>query len=265
MSTFALTNQGTPPLTDTTELEQRVARMALPVRPLATGYYRLSGDCAEDLLVTLLAEVDETILPRRIKLVTDTDQTVYLFVKDRRLMRVAQPHRQGVPPTSKTVQAGDMIARLQEILTGATKAILQSSRNMAGCPTDTGGCTLSMLLDVLGGAEKADPVLGFFSALSAQTKAWITLDPAGNFLEQGGDPTMVGGLRTLANDGLAGFDEQLVQTMANPEQPGCIVLDTGTRDGNMLVYARSQSSGFVAVLPHSELPDLLPLWRVHFC
>lgn len=263
MNSLAMTDHGPSRVTETRSLPDRIKRFSQPVQISQTGYRRLSGNCSESLLGALLSEIDETILSRRIKLVTDTDQTVYLHVAGRRLMRISQPSEKTEP--SQPVTAIELIARLQTVLVGATKAALFNIRSGAGRARPDSGYSADMLaaaasLD-LASQQDWDPVPAMFTALKTQATAFVTLDPAGNILRCGGDKSWSDRLDALARHGLDDIDAQLIQSLPRPEHPGCIMLSAGGTTGAILLYARSQAAGFLAILPPEALPTVQSAWR----
>ena len=106
-----------------------------------------------------------------------------------------------------------------------------------------------------------DPVPGLFTTLGRRMTAFVTLDPAGNILKHGGDKDWSHRLDTLARHGLDDIDAQLIQSLPSPEHPGCIMLSAGGSGGAILLYARSQVAGFLAILPADALPSAQSAWR----
>jgi len=257
-------DHGPPPVAETTGLRDRVKRLAESVQVLQTGFRRLSGNCPESLLRAVLCEIDETILPRRIKLVTDTDQAAYLHVAGRRLMRVSQSPDEAHSEPSHSATAAVLMGLLQTVFADATKAALSNTRSGPGQISSETGCTATMLaaaasLDIAPQPDR-DPVPGLFTALSRHMTAFVTLDPAGNILKLGGVKDWSHRLDTLARHGLDDIDAQLIQSLPSPEHPGCIMLSAGGSGGAILLYARSQAAGFLAILPADALPSAQSAW-----
>ncbi len=258
-------DHGPSPVTETTGLLDRVKRLAQPIQISQTGYRRLSGNSGESLLSALLSEIDETILSRRIKLVTDTEQTAYLHVAGRRLMRVSHSPDEAPAEPAHLVTAAALIGQLQTVFAGATKAALFNNRSGAGRARSDSGFSAAMLaaaalLDLAPHPDR-DPVPGMFTALSVRMTAFVTLDPAGNILKRGGDKNWSHRLDTLARQGLDDIDAQLIQSLPRPEHPGCIMLSAGGSSGAVLLYARSQAAGFLAILPADALALAQSAWR----
>ena len=265
MSNLAVKTQGPQPISDLTNLNDRVKKLTHPVHVLANGYLRLQGENTESLLSALLSEIDETILPRRIRLVTNTDQVLHLYVTDRRLMRLARPKEQ---QTSQAARPSKLIDQLRELLAGATKAAIQSTRANVARSHSNPGYTASELAGVatleLTPPETSDPVPALFTTLASRMVASVTFDPAGNISGRGGNPDWLRQLENLARKSLADIDAQMIQSLSDPDQPGCLLLSAGDDDGFMLLYARSHASGFMAILPTSELPAIQPAWRAFY-
>jgi len=268
MNNLAMKQQDQRLSAKTTGLEDRVSRLSNPVGVLASGYRTLRGNSAESLLSALLREVDETILPRRIKVLTNTDQVAYLHVANRRLFRVTLPGGQMDAESAPPGSAAGMVTKLLEFFTDASKAVVHSKRSDDGTTQTDTGYEISALTDAtsmdLASSNKPDPVQVFCAALADHASALITLDPSGQFQSRDGDPAWCQRLENLILSGLADIDAQMVQSLTAPDQPGCIFLSTGADDGFLLVYARSQRTGFLAALPASQLSSIQPAWLASF-
>lgn len=265
MNDLALKSRATHPSAIVATLEDRVRRLVKPVRVLASGYRILSGENAGDLLAALLTELDETILPRTVKVVTNTNQTLYLDVVNRRLTGIAPANGQAAPGETILSDADAVGRQLRDFFANATKAVVFVSGTEAVSALSETGYTMPVLaaaasLD-LEMQAKPDAVEALFAGFANHMEAWITLDQTGNPQKHGGEPAWCRRLNVLALDGLADIDAQLVQSLATPEQPGCIFLNAGGSDGIMLVYARSQNFGFLATIPASEFPEIQTVWK----
>ena len=252
-----------PHLAGTLERAQRLAR---PYGLLADGAQRLPGDTGESLLASLMVELDETILPRRFNLVTDTGRSVGLRVAGRRLLRIEPEARE--PGETQPDTAATMLGQLQQILRGATAASLCGLRIDRTSPGSDPGIAISSIVAAGGWFQSEptapDPVPDLFNALSGRITAWLMLDPSGNKSKQGGDSVQLRRLGTLVREGLEGIEIQMANSLADPKDPGCVLLSCGGNNGLTLVYARSQYGGMLALLPTSEISCVLPAWRAFY-
>jgi len=242
---------------------ERIQRLARPYGLLANGARHLSGTTGKTLMMSLLVEFDETILPRQLTLETDTGRLVGLRVAGRRLLWIDSAAGEPQPGT-----AGEMLAALQQIFDGATTALLWSRRAARADPGDIAGIAISALVAAGGLFQSApaphDPVPGLFNALSGRMTAWLMLDGPGNKVEQGGDATQLQRLGTLVREGLDDIEKQMAHALADPKEPGCVMLSSGGASGLTLLYARSGNSRLLALLASSDISGVLPAWRAFY-
>lgn len=267
MKNLTVIEQDSHSMADAVRLEVRIAQLAKPVSMLAPGFRRLSGTNPESLLAALLLEMDETVLPRVFKVITDSGQSAFLNVANRRLLQIDRSGGQFGSLEPPFDNAESLVDQLRHIFAGATKAGLRSSRAASADTLFDVGFTLSTLAAAgsvdFGDLPDPDPVPAFFSALVDCMIAWVKLDPTGHSGEQGGDPDRCRRLESLAREGLADIDAQLIHSLENPDHPGCILLNSG--GGSVaLIYARSKNAGFLAILPSKELPAFHSTWRSFF-
>jgi len=219
-------------------------------------------------LISLLNELDETVLPRKFDLATNNGQSACLYVVRRRLIRIDRNDTKRdsgeMPPES----AGTMMATLAQVFDGATKARLQITRTDCLRSGLTTGHSISALASAgsltLKPRPDPDPVPTLFNALGDQMAAWVKLDPNGNIVGQDGDPARVTSLERVVRNSLTDMETQLAQTLPDPDQPGCMLLNLNAFGGMSVLYARSFSTGFLALLPASELANLQRCWRTFY-
>ncbi len=245
---------------------ERVQRLARPYGLLAEGAQRLSGNTGETLLVSLMVELDETILPRQFKLETNTGRSVVLRVAGRRLLGIDAKATEARDTQPGAV--GKTLGDLQQIFHGATKATLCSQRIVRATPGADPGIAISAIV-AAGGLFQSlpatpDPVPELFKALSGRITAWLVLDSSGNKVEKGGDSDQLDRLDTLVRDGLEDIEIQMAHSLTDPNEPGCVMLSSGGTNGLTLLYARSQHGGLLALLPTSEISSVLPAWRAFY-
>lgn len=265
MSNLAKVEQVAHPITRQVDLASRVKSFASPVTVLANGHRCLPGGSVRTLLAGLLHEIDEAILPRQIKMMTDTGRTSYLRVGNRRLLEVQPAEALENQESCRSTEPGILLHHLNEALAGATEAEILITRLAPdlcqidkGCPAVALAAASSI---VLHRQANQDPVPAFFAALKGDMSAWITLDQTGSCQKRGGDSAWVDRLADLTRDGLAEIDAQMIQALSAPDQPGCVILNFGGDGGLLLVYARSGPSGFAAILPASRFSAAQTAWK----
>lgn len=236
-------------------LRDRVARLAAPVKVLRSGYRSVPVDKGADLLGLILREIDETIQPRGITLVTDTGRSLVLHVVDRRLVHISPPGKGGaVAPDAENPTPSHLINQLQHVLDGAARIALHSKHNQnEALSAERGYRAADLAASALVEFSPVDPVWDLFDQLGSCSLARVTLDPSDWILARDGDEDWIARLSEFTQNGLADIDAQLVQTLASPDQPGCIYLDAGNESTLALVYARAPEGGFLAVIPSTQL------------
>ncbi len=265
MSRLAKVEQVAHPIVRQPDLKSRVKKLAKPIRVLANGHRYLSGDDPNSLLAGLLLEVHETILPREINVMADTGGVTCLQVGGRRLFAIGAGEELESHESCRSSKLEFVLQHLKQVLSGAKSVELQVTH----CAADTShldkGCSALALASaaaiVLDRQINLDPVPGLFAALKGEMTAWVTLDHSGNYSNRGGEPYMTDQLKDLTRNGLAEIDAQLVQSLTSPDHPGCVILDCGEESGLLLAYARSNSSGFAAILPISSLLNVQSAWK----
>jgi len=265
MNRFAKDEQVAHPIVRQPDLKSRVNRLAKPIRVLANGHRYLSGGDANTLLAGLLLEIHETILPREINVMADTGGTTCLLVGSRQLFGIRPGEELESHESCRSSTLEFVLQHLKQVLSGAKSFELRVARFAADrCHLDKGCSALALASAaaiVLDRHINLDPVPGLFAALKGKMTAWVTLDQSGHCTGHGGEPSLAAELEGLARDGLAEIDAQMVQSLTSPDHPGCVILDCGEESGQLLAYARSNSSGFAAVLPASNLLAVQSAWK----
>jgi hypothetical protein len=265
MSNLAKVELVAHPIIRQVDLAARVKSFAKPVTVLGNGHRCLPGGSAKNLLAGLLLEIDEAILPRQIKVMADTGRITHLRIGNRRLLDIQPAQSLESRESCSSADPGILLDHLNEALAGATEAeILVTRLAPEQCQVDKGCPAVALAAAsaiVLHRQANPDPVPAFYAALKGDMIAWITLDRTGNCQKRGGEAGWVERLVDLSGDGLAEIDAQMVQALSAPDEPGCVILDFGGEGGFLLVYARSGSSGFAAILPASRISAAQTAWK----
>lgn len=252
------------PEEELSKLERRASRLAGTVNVLATGYRKLHGNDAKSFFISILREIDETILPRKIKVLTNKNQVAYLFVGNRRLLQVIVPGEKTNTDSQLEGDVSKVASRLIELFTDANKAVVHSKRTEEADTKSNSGHSIPSLASAasidLTAEKNADTFEVFSSTLMSLAVAWISLGPLGHIESQNGDQTKIQHLDALFKSGLADIEAQLARTLKSPEHPGCIILGSDKNDGFILVYARSSDAGILAMLPAHNMVLIQPAW-----
>ena len=249
----------------TDRLESQLIKLGNSMSRANSGVRRLSAQDARGLLASLLREVDETILPRRIDVETDGRMVAHLHVAARRVLLLNLPGGQVTEPNQI---AAMFTNQLQAALTGATEMTLRITRLAPDPNAATAGCSARRL--AIAASLEIDPIKqqdaarAFFESIRLYSIAWLMLDPAGIPIAADGSETQVARLTEMAQQDLGDLDWQLEQTIPHPGAPGCVLLNYSADAGFCMLYGRSEPGGFMAVLPAQAVPKIQPLWRQHF-
>lgn len=219
----------------------------------------LAGDAPEKLLNALLVEIDETVLPRQLEIETDTGKTIEVLVSSRRLIGLSN---------SKSAECTDprfVLDRLRATFDRASKASINTVRLENTFSRTHNGVSAVSLLAILSvkeqGHSQPNPIPTFFAGLQRQMLAWVTLSGSGRIHKAGGDTRWNSRLVELAKSQLPDLEAQRLQSQKTTNQPGCILLSFGDENGFILLYARSNTSGFLALLPAGGLEAIQSAWR----
>ncbi|WP_109464636.1 hypothetical protein [Albibacillus kandeliae] len=215
------------------------------------------GDAAR-LLVSVLREVDETVLPRQITLTTDTGHRADLTVSNRRLKALAIGDMPCDEPSDPDSAARLFAARLAALVEGAERVTFSYARCAAGFSQRTIGCSARSLAAAAGvnpvTTGQGRTIEGFLGSISAHCLAWILTEQDGR-LRRGGDPVRREALLAFRDearpDPQARFDTRAAK---------CTVLPLP--NGELLVSARDTSCTLQALLPAQALPEVVAAWQM---
>ncbi len=272
MRNLGAMNRNADPRTGGVTLADRVKSLARPVGLAGNGSSSLAGEEAGTLLASLLHEIDETVLPRRFRVATDTGRSVTLHVAGRKLIAIRADGSGsgggggggGLSGNPAVGSGADVIAALGTVFSGATRATLQITRSgepVRGPVTGHSVRALALAAGIpLQPRPDPDPVPGLFRDLAGGLAAWVQLDRDGNIVGRKGDASRVRPLEVLAREHLAEIDSQMTLSLPDPKQPGSLVLSSRDFGAMALVYARSPLAGFLALLPVGAIPGLQQAW-----
>ena len=191
-------------MSDFARLEDKLAKLRQRERIAGEGR-RLRGSTPDDQLASVVAEIDETILPRRLSFAVEGGATIHLAVANRRLQALAPP-----PPELNDSAVSDLADRplhdaeepavlgirdllLAAFADGAPVAIQSSRPPGAGHPSDV-GVPANILARTWGVADaseediSADAIISrFLSGLGDDAIAWLRIEGE-DVTDQGGDP-----------------------------------------------------------------------------
>lgn len=243
----------------------RLQRLTERVRVTGLGHRRLSEQDARALATALLRDIDETILPRHVRVTTNTGRTVLLDIAGRRLLRLEIPGSGGaVGQPDDPLEAAQLIsAELKRALANATELTLQTQRVDSAQDRSDVGCSAASLADAMGldldaleGESLTDKAL---RAVSRHAGAVLVLDGHGRCTRRIGDDGMTSDLETLARDHLREITATMVQAMGRGHGRGCLCLGVHPDSGAHLICTLQDKSRILAWVDARATPALLPL------
>jgi hypothetical protein len=240
-------------------LKNRVARLADRRGRARQGSRALDGASSEALLSALLLEIDEIILPREIRAETDDGKGVDVLVSNRRLVGLSNAD------PAECTDPRFVLDRLRVVFAQASAAAIETGRVEKALSRVHNGVSAESLLSILlvevEEQPEPNPIPTFFAALQSEMLAWVTLSHAGRLHKHGGDARWGDRLVDLTRSQLANLESQRRQSQTSPTQSSCVLLNFGDGDGFILLYARSTTSGFLAMLPMACLTEIQSAWK----
>lgn len=239
-------------------LQSRIARLARPDRNTGNGQHVLRGETGRERFLALLEELDETVLPRVVTVADGGGMSLSLVVMGRRLKAISNPD---APECSDPVSVRKY---LWSFIDRATQPRFISIARVGELPGVGNGLAISSLSD--GSFEGAphhhdtNPVPGLFRHLQNEMLAWVTLNQQGQPLKQGGESAWTSRLVDLVETELSKLEAQRRQAQTSGKPAGCVLLSFGGQDGVTLLYARSDRSGFVALVATKSLARVQLGW-----
>lgn len=239
-------------------LRQVIARAA---EARATGPDRLEarkGD-PDRLLVSLLREVDETVLPRLITLENEKGAKARLAVSNRRLCAVEIVEGQVETAKVPAAEVANLfVNKLREFLDGCRQVKVCRKRSI-GAEGEEGASCSALKLARSGGIPLsqlgyAAGLNGFLQILAPIAQTWLFLPGRGMEPQQGGESAYLAVLSSFHEEARAMQKGQIANT-----RPQCTVLSLSED----LIVVRAQAGGdaLLALVPASAKADIMSAWQ----
>lgn len=203
----------------------------------------------------VLREIDETVLPRRITLRSETGAAVDLLVSNRRLYAVTVGGEAGADPSDPQEAAGIFARRLKAALGQVRRVTLHAARPEVDPDVQHIGCTAQALAQAIGVAFRANTAAGleeFLAWIEAEALAWLR-PGKGGAERSGGAADLIGPLRAFAGRTPEGA------TQVGGRAPLCSLLPLP--DGRLVLSVSGAGRGMVAVLAEDRRGALLDIWH----
>ncbi|MBT8426313.1 MAG: hypothetical protein KJO67_15165 [Silicimonas sp.] len=264
-------------MSDFARLEDKLAKLRQRERIAGEGR-RLRGASPETLLAAVVAEIDETILPRRLTFKVEGGASVHLAVANRRLQALASP----VPELDGVASAGladhplpdaeePGVAQVRDVLLAAfadaAPVAIQSSRPSGkDYPSDI-GVPSNILARVWGISELEDETLTadalvsrFLEGLGNDAIAWLRIEGE-SVTDQGGDASAIEELGDHAAVFLDGYFGRF--EMLHGDETGALATmigPVGTSGASVIFVEAGEVTAFVSAHA-SHAPRLVADWQ----
>ncbi|MGI9390986.1 MAG: hypothetical protein ACR2O1_13080 [Boseongicola sp.] len=245
---------------DFTRLEQKLAK--LRQRERASGEKRIVRGTTDKLLAAIIAEVDETILPRRLSFARADGAELHFAVANRRLQALLAP----APATEGAAQLADKAIRDAEdpnlaALHTVVLATLNSSDELTittrrqsggGFPSDV-GVPVGQVARAWNIPESADDAAthdtmlkDFIEALGDRVLAWLRIDGE-EVADQAGETALLGKIGEHAAVFLDGYFAKRDQLFQGEDGPVALVLSSGGAAPSLVFLDVGSAMAFLAV------------------
>ncbi|MBV1867954.1 MAG: hypothetical protein KUG69_08630 [Marinosulfonomonas sp.] len=263
-------------MNDTERLQDKLAKLSSAKENIGAGGREISARDKSGFLLAILNEIDETVMARLLVFRNDAGNTVELEVVNRRLLRVAGSSTQAMPDTTLPGQvfseANGLLATslsevLEKFLTESEQVFVQAKRlEQAPDPTII-GCACKILAQAWSlnlypshGCAAADLIEKFIATCADIASAWVQIEN-GNVEHTGGAEKQVKRLVEIVDETLVEFDAGLNKHLLGSKVTRCVTLGPQGETGDVVLYAKSMTSGAVMVLPDAHLTDVIAKWR----
>lgn len=245
--------------------QSRLVRLGQRVRVTGLGHRRLAEADARSLATALLRDIDETILPRHVRVTTNTGRKFELDVAGRRVLRLIVPgggEQIGTP--DDPVDAARILAQeLKRFLSQATELTLQTQRMASGHDRAEVGCSATGLasvmgldLDALQGESITDKTL---RALHRHSVAVHVTDGHGKPKHSLGDPSRAEELQSLAERHATDISKLLINAIGRGQKNGCVCLGTDDPSGAHLICTLTDQTRIIAWIDSRKIDAVLPI------
>lgn len=243
----------------------RLQRLGQRVRLNGLGHRKLSESDTRALTTALLRDVDETILPRHVRVVTNAGQRFSLDIAGRRLLRLVVAGSGGsVGQPDEPVEAAKALAtELKRALLRSTEVTLQSfrmdsaeDRMNVGSSAVALASALGLDLEGLAGESITDKVL---RALERHAAAALILDGHGQERQQVGERHLTERLGKIAADHMRDIATAMQQTMGREKKNGCMSFGSDNESGSHLICALCEKKRILAFAEERRIDALLPV------
>ncbi|GHF56976.1 hypothetical protein GCM10017056_30520 [Seohaeicola zhoushanensis] len=219
----------------------------------------------DSMLVMLLREIDETVLPRRIVLVVDGREVAQMAVSNRRLSGLQiVGERKGTPgsePGDPTSAARVYAHRLQALFDRPGRMRLRVDRKMPPADPDGLSCSARNLAACIGLSLTPSAGTGdlrdFLRGIETLMLAWMTVAGKTGEEHHRGPEALIAGLRAFRE-----VEQKSSMASIRAARPRCLLLPLP--DGRTVLRATVGSDQVLAVLTRDAAAPAMDAWRKVF-
>lgn len=264
-------------MSDFARLLDKLAKLRQRERVAGEGR-RLRGATPEALVAAVVAEIDETILPRRLTFQVEGGVDVHLAVANRRLQALMSP-----VPELKGVEADKLadhpladaedpgVSQTKEVLLAtfaeAVSVTIQSARPAGdGYPSDI-GVPANILARAWGLSETVEEALSpdqlvsrFLGELGDDAIAWLRIEGE-SVTDQGGDASVIEELGDHAAVFLDGYFGRFESLFPNDEGALATMIGPMSETGTAVIFVEAgEVTAFVSAKA-DRAPELIGAWQ----
>jgi len=239
--------------------------------PLMQGLARLAAATSDQqaaegrtcLMQTILCEIDETVLPRRLTVYFGQDAVAELTVSHRRLLTFDLAD---APDLAFRLNHSDLTSIAQ--ISAQRLRFLETYRDNTGfrirrqaCETgsETDCCSAQRIAEALSAQQNESRLNSFLNAIGADAEAWVFQAGETGQITNSGALELVQQLTTLAETDILAKQKR-VPTPRVPDQiPRCMVLSM-SRD-TQVIMAWDQKERLLIALPTQALKTATKTWQ----
>ena len=227
-------------------------------------------------MLGILNEIDETVMARLLVFRNGAGKTIELEVANRRLLRIADTSTQTMADTTLpgqvfTESGGPLVEALWEafdkFLSAGEEVFVQSNKleqapdpTMIGCASETLAQIWSLDLYPSPETESAGLMGKFIATCTDIATAWVLFEN-GTVEQTSGPEDQVERLVKIVDGTIAEFDAGLNKHLQGSEATRCVTLGPRGETGDVVLYAKTMTSGALMVLPGAQLTDVISKWR----
>jgi len=238
-------------------LKQALARFATDASCLSVEKKDALAGRA-DLLHSLLREIDETILPRRLTLYFDHQVVAELTVSHRRLLSLDLTGASS-PAGNQTSIAQIYAQRLRQLVLSNTGTGFRITRQPCETGIESESCSAKLLMDTLAAQQDQSHLRGFLSLVGHDAEAWIFLDSSAGQTDSSGPDALIQRLSGLAGSDAAARQRRNPTVRVPDQAPSCMVLRMSPE--MRVIIAWHQSEVLLVALPAQTLDNAMQAWR----